>query len=186
MSRSSVVFVARKRRRSIFIRIVDNAFHAIRKDVRIESSRLRNRRIAGDTSRIETKMDDMMRALVDRMDGMQSAQDEFNRKLLDRMDNMQRAQDEFNRLFVDRLTRLEDKVDLIGKCNQSKLDEMAQLEDRMVQLFMKIDTVATTTDKVRRISLNNTMLAVSVAEKSGVTQNEISELVGIVHRHVEE
>jgi hypothetical protein len=174
VSESNALFVERRRRRNIFTRIAANVFHVIRSDARIVSSGLRNRRIAGN-ARLESKIDDMMRT-----------QDEFNRKLVERVDGMMRTQDEFNRLFVDRLTRLEDKVDLIGQCSRSKLDEMSMLEDRMVDLFMKLDVVASTTDNVRRISLNNTMLAVSVAEKTGVTQNEISNLVGMVHKRVEE
>jgi hypothetical protein len=185
VSRSNVLFVVKRRRRNIFIRIGDNAFRAIRKDARTESSRLRCRRIAGDErfNRLESKMDDMIRS-----------QAEFNRALVDRvneaLNDAWRTQEEFNRLLVDRITRIENKVDLIGEgllklSQRSESDEMAILEDRMVQLFMKIDTVATTTDNVRRISLNNAMMTMKVAEKTGVTKDEVSTLVGMVHKRVE-
>lgn len=92
---------------------------------------------------------------------------------------------------MDRITRLENKVDLIGKelvkgTKQPKTDEVENLEDRVVQLYMKLETVLTMTDNVRKISLHNTMLIMSVAEKMGVTKNEISTLVVMVEKHVDE
>lgn len=153
---SNVLFAVRRRRRSVFTKIVDNVFLVIRKDVKTKSPKRSswNRRSTGDNgfNRLETKIDDM-----------------------------RRSQEEFQRLLADRLTRLENKVDLINKelvDIRKQPDEMEMLEDRMVQLFIKLEEVRSVTDNVRRISLHNTMITTSVAEKSGVTKDEISTLIG--------